>query len=357
MKEDKEKSLVVCNFEVSFLHSDDNPANKIEGKNEIKEPVLLSSNEEKLMLEQKVITDENSTEDLATHNIISAEPELTETDSKSMAINNADDCKVESNENLISTELNLRPRKTETVQNAEEDSKAKKSKNGCRKTEKKCAIKKEDNLLNNEYSKLNYTETSVKLTSDLSALRKENSEVIDVKNESLEVKLEPVVTVQNFIATPENEVNGVENLPLIKLHEENSSVSKENSESDTRISSASENSILKIPKKRRRRREVWWTKRRKRTEGHQHKNNTNNSPVAVGFQWRDATNAGSLPNEITISNKRKSSEGNENVQKKPREFAIPSPSLADISMKAAIPESTATSIEARIFLFLPKCNL
>lgn len=118
--------------------------------------------------------------------------------------------------------------------------------------------------------------------------------------------------------------------------------SSKTSGSDARISPTSDtNSQQKVVKKRKRKREMW--NRKKKSNGHG-KCNGNDMLVSNSVRCRNGSSSPSL-SESSASKRRHCSDSSDSSQKKSREFVVPSPSLADINMKAAIPESTATSVE------------
>lgn len=352
MKEDKEQALGI---EVDFLHTEENSVKQKDSKDELDNEVLMSTEENHFTKSQQVNVEENLFKDnkLAPVdvNVVSlVETKVDEDIEKSTLENETDNIQsdgLNDIENTCQTKLSLRSRKTEINQNGEENYNFKKSKNVCQKTEKKCAIKKDDTLgcneinLNNDTLLVSSTDEDLVLTPDLPSESKEgsnNAEVIvgDIKY----VKVDSVDSIQNLVATSdETEEYDSVKVPFIKLQDEGSY--KSDSSNVTKESSASESSTFKIQKKRRRRREMWWTKKKKKPEGNTTRSSTNHP--GGGFQGQDIISNAVQFNEVSV--KRKMTDVSDGVQKKQKDFAsaVPSPSLADINLKAAIPEATATS--------------
>ncbi|KAK6620731.1 hypothetical protein RUM43_011026 [Polyplax serrata] len=352
MKEDKEQALGI---EVDFLHTEENSVKQKDSKDELDNEVLMSTEENHFTKSQQVDVEENLFKDnkLAPVdvNVVSlVETKVDEDIEKSTLENETDNIQsdgLNDIENTCQTKLSLRSRKTEINQNGEENYNFKKSKNVCQKTEKKCAIKKDDTLgcneinLNNDTLLVSSTDEDLVLTPDLPSESKEgsnNAEVIvgDIKY----VKVDSVDSIQNLVATSDEteEFDSVK-VPFIKSQDEGSY--KSDSSNVTKESSASESSTFKIQKKRRRRREMWWTKKKKKPEGNTTRSSTNHP--GGGFQGQDIISNAVQFNEVSV--KRKMTDVSDGVQKKQKDFAsaVPSPSLADINLKAAIPEATATS--------------
>lgn len=120
--------------------------------------------------------------------------------------------------------------------------------------------------------------------------------------------------------------------------------SKENSESDTRVSTTSENSTHKkvVVRKKKGQRRFWF--RRKNQDKKTVRRKDYESDL-TGSTIDDYGSGNTSPSFSENFHKNRKFSDSSDSSKKNREFAIPSPSLADISMKAAIPESTATSVE------------
>lgn len=153
-----------------------------------------------------------------------------------------------------------------------------------------------------------------------------------IKFEGTENMLPPVLPVEKIalLTEPESEA---------KLNELTIKPIKETSESSTSDNSSSSKAMKR---KRRRRKEKWMRKKRRKEmklKGEE------------GLMMDSESSRNTSPSlSDNFKGKRKNSDSSDNL-KKNREFVVPSPSLADINVKAAIPESTATSVEVKSFIF------
>lgn len=218
------------------------------------------------------------------------------------------------NKNVEERKFALRPRKSEPN---EESTKKKRS----------LHKKAEENVLPNE--------PPVLICANENNGKEESNESMLPPELPVEEELPVVVKVEEPGVGIKTEPKTVEEIVPVKINE--------NSESST--SDHSNNS--KKRKKRRRKREKWVIKKRKND-----KNKIKGEESDLGTSTIDSENSRNTSpslSEISNGKKRKNSESSDNSNKKSREFVVPSPSLADINVKAAIPESTATSVEVRFF--------
>lgn len=338
---DKEKSVVVYTVRADFLPSNENSVDKNEENIDIKEKEEVPKHEVHNFLADLTECDQDfSGNDLVPIKNKKVEnAEIIETVSNCFLINNEED-----NENSETfNNLILENNKTEFF---EEIVDVKNENNECNKTDCKSPCKNENNFISDETS-LGYETDPLKLPSDFLIVTEENpSKSFKFENEVFDkINPESVVILESSVLSSVNEVNGIGSISVPKSSDEVFCINKDNSESDTR--SILDNSRNKIIKRKRRRREAWWSKKRKRNDGNNSKIcNINNSK---NTEWKAAVNKDCFSGEKVIKSKGKINESNDTLQRKNREYVAPSPSLGDICMNAAVPESTETSTQVSLF--------
>ena len=344
MKEEKEKSLVICDidYKVKYLNSDETFDIKKE-ENNISETPLLKENEENFIIKTEDITDESSSsKEMATEVFFDSDAHDVK-ESKPSKANIGDQNSIHLDNKMPSqTKLILRPRKTETNTGSDCESKIKKQKLIVCKAENKSAIISEDNFLFNDTSN-SISDPTVDVSQNL-------------ENDNFQVPVSKIIenSEMNNAGTTtdccekiiENETNNFESPSNLNPVFETGFEVVDGHVPNINITSVSRIKKLKNTKRKKKRRDNGWTKKRKRTDNHQVVKNLCTVLESKEIQIKNDESI-TQPISKSVNLKKKDVEGCEIVQKKPREFAIPSPSLADISVKAAIPESTATSLEVK----------